>query len=412
MPRTTQITREIPTLISAKQRLRRTVPWFMLALGFILGCGGLSSRTVSQSSPKLTAPSHVNAAMAEGLALAFGNSAPKASGKPLHVLAVSGGGQYAAFNAGQMVGWTESGTRPEFDVVTGVSSGAVIAAYAYLGPKHDPAMAEFFTQTTNDDLFVYRPFTSFLRTQSLASPRKLKALVDNRLNDEILCEMRAAHTAGRRLYVATMNVRTRRACIWDVGAIACSGRPDANELVRKVILATATLPGVLPPVKFDVEIDGCRYQEEHVDGGATTQIFLRPGSLGEKTQPVGWLKGSKFYAMAAGKLYPPELTGNIGFVKRVSTILSASLYSLYRSELMNLYAYCQISGMEFHSTSVPPDAEVPPNSTTFDPKDGIKLYALGYNISRPTMVWRKTAPGVEPGEEEAAIGAERLVPLR
>ncbi len=126
--------------------------------------------------------------------------------------------------------------------------------------------------------------------------------------------------------------------------------------------------------------------------------------------PSGWLKGSQFYAMAAGKLYPPELLGRLGFVKRVSTILSASLYSLYRSELLNLYTYCQASGMAFHSTSIPENAVVPPNSTTFDPKEGQKLFDLGYQFARPNICWRTTAPGVEPGEEEAPVGAEKLLP--
>jgi hypothetical protein len=390
--------------------MRWLLPCLAVVLGTLLGCGSFrSTHSESHFSPKLTAPSQFNAAIAESLASKFA-SAPATPAKPIHVLAVSGGGQYAAFNAGQLVGWTESGTRPEFDIVTGVSSGAVIAAYAFLGPKYDAAMAEFFTRTNNSDLFVYRPLRNIRRNESLASPDKLAAMVEARITEEILCELRAAHTAGRRLYVATMNVRTRRACIWDVGAIACSDRPDSGELVRKVILAAVTLPGVLPPVKFDVEVGGCRYVEEHVDGGAATQIFLRPGPSSVKDQPSGWLKGSHFYAMAAGKIYPPELTGTLGFVKRVSSILSASLYALYRSELLNLYAFCQVSGMAFHSTAIPQDAEVPPNSTTFNSADGQMLFALGYRLTKPSIVWRTTAPGTEPGEEEAPIGAEGLLP--
>lgn len=174
-------------------------------------------------------------------------------------------------------------------------------------------------------------------------------------------------------------------------------------MVRKVFLAAGSIPGLLPSVKFDVEIEGVRYTEEHVDGGAACQTFVRLGQGAER--PVegatGWLAGSNLYTMAAGKLYAPPLEGKLGFLKRVTSTISAALYALYRAELVNLYSFCGISGMKFHLVTIPDDAPIPPNSMTFDTESMRRLYALGFDNGRKGIQWRLTAPGAELGEEEA-----------
>ncbi len=333
--------------------------------------------------------------------------------KPLNALVLSGGGQYAAFNAGLLVGWTASGKRPVFDSVTGVSSGALVAIFSFLGPKYDPRLQYFFTTLEDKAIFRYSPVRQLIRNGAVANPERMKKLLDDEISECMLMDIRDAHAEGRRLYVATMNLKTRRPCIWDIGAIASSGRPDAGDLVRKVILATVAIPGLLPSVALDYEVDGCRFKEEHVDGGASTQTFLRlgPGTEKPANGEPGWLKGSNLYAMAAGKLYPPLLPDDPGFVRRVASTLSAALYALYRSELMGLYAFASSSGMKFHMLAIPDDAEVPANSTTFDPEAMKKLFALGYDMSKETIPWRLTPPGTEPGEEERPRDTTGILPL-
>jgi hypothetical protein len=338
------------------------------------------------------------------------SSGPVAS--PKNILALSGGGQYAAYNAGLLVGWTDSGTRPQFDVVTGISSGALVAGYALLGERYDSNLTRIFTTLRDKDLFVYRPVVEVLSRGALASPQRLEEMLAREINECFLFDLREAHKEGRRLYVGTMNVVTRRLTVWDVGAIACSGRPDAGDLVRKVALAAGSIPGVLPAVKFDLEVNGQRYVEEHVDAGAACQTFIRLGPGGERPADgaTGWLKGSNLYAMAAGKLYAPRLEGKLGFLKRVTSTVSAALYALYRAEALNLYAFCGVSGMKFHMIAIPEDADIPPNSMTFDPVAMRKLYSLGYCQAKGGIPWRFTPPGVEWGEEEQPLGAEVLVP--
>ncbi len=331
---------------------------------------------------------------------------------PKNALLLSGGGQYSSYNAGVLVGWSQSGTRPKFDVVTGISGGAMVAIYAFLGERYDAPLQQFFTTVSNRDLFAYRPFVGLIRDGSFASSDRLVKLFEREANDCLLADIRTAHMEGRRLYLGTMNVRTRRVTIWDIGAIACSDRPDAPQLVRKIFLASISIPGQLPAVRFEVEVDGKTYVEEHVDGGAACQTFLRMPAGGQRpaTDATNWLAGSNLYCMAAGKLYAPEIEGKLGFLKRVTSTVSAALYALYRSEVLNLYSFCGVSGMKFHMIAIPEDAEAPANSMTFQPKEMKKLFALGYDQAVTGIPWRFTPPGAEPGEEEHPRDVPVFVP--
>jgi len=393
-----------------------------LALPTMLGCAPKSRPmrqtntepiSVETTSKHSTHSSEISQPIVDGLAEAFKPDAKKPAKTAKNVLVLSGGGQYAAYNAGLLVGWSEQGTRPQFDVITGVSSGAIVATYAFMGKKYDPQLQHFFTTISNKDIFQYRPIRELIRNGALANPERLERMIAQGINDEYMNELRQEHAVGRRMYIATMNVATRRVVIWDVGAIACSNRPDSTLLVRKVLLAAGSIPGLFPAVKFDVVIDGKHYNEEHCDGGAASQVFLRTGPGMERPKGVktDWLKGSNLYAMAAGKLYADPLTEDPGFVKRVTSTISAALYALFRAELMNIYTYCQTSGMKFHMIAIPQDFDSPKNSMTFEPEQMQKMFALGYCEMKTGIRWRKTPPGTEPGEEEEprTLSAEGVI---
>jgi hypothetical protein len=402
----------------------RVVPLLVALLGAAVallpggsGCAAFRNRNDELPPPDVTAAassrkeSDVAGPITDSLASALvkPNTPPYA---PKNALLLSGGGQYAAYNAGTLIGWSHSGCRPKFDVVTGISGGAIVAVYAFLGEHYDAPLQEFFTTVRNRDLFAFRPFLEPIRSGALASPKRLERIIEKEANDCMLADLRTAHQEGRRLYVGTMNVRTRRLAVWDVGAIACSDRADAPQLVRKIFQASVSIPGQLPAVRFEVEVDGKTYVEEHVDGGAACQTFLRLPPGGQRPQPgaTGWLAGSNLYCMAAGKLYAPELEGKLGFLKRVTSTVSAALYALYRSEVLNLYSFCGVSGMKFHMIAIPQDAEAPANSMTFEPKEMQKLFKLGYDQAIKGIPWRFTPPGAEPGEEEPPRDVPIFVP--
>lgn len=378
-----------------------------LAAPTLLGCAG--RRPLPPPPVTAAKPPEIGVPLADALATPTAASPPGVPPvRPKNILALSGGGQYAAYNAGVLVGWSAAGTRPVFDVITGISSGALVALYAFAGSAYDEPLQRFFTTIRDKDIYSIRPVRQYFRSKSLADPARLVKLIEQEINDGFFRDVCAAHAAGRRLYLGTMNVQTRRLCVWDVGAIGCSGRPDAAALVRKVILATASIPGLMPAVQFDVEIDGKCYREEHVDGGAASQVFLRLGPGGERPPGVrtGWMTGSNLYVMATGKLFAEPLTTDPGLVKRATSSLSAALYGLFRAEAANMYAFCGVSGMAYHLASIAPDVPVPSNSFTFDPPSMQRLFAVGHAEGTRGGHWRATPPGAEPGEEESPRGAD------
>lgn len=366
------------------------------------GSGGVGS----------TAPQSDQAAI-QGLALALSQNPPTnvlrppvnvAQSRPLNVLALSAGGKYGAYSAGVLCGWTTAGTRPQFDVVTGVSTGAILAVYAIVGPKYDHKLKEFFTTIDDKDLFKYRPAIDLIRYGSIGTAEPMKKIIEASITEEYLTDLRIAHAEGRRLFLGTLNLQTKRLVVWDVGAIASSGRPDSTEMVRKIILAACSIPGLLPAVEFDVTVNGERYTELHADGGAVTQTFMKFGPHATPAPGTKWLEGSNLYAISAGKLYADPSEGKLKFLARISAGVSSSLYSLYRAELLKLYVLCLTSGMSYNLVLLPNEYQGDPKSTTIDPVEMTKLFNIGYQQCRGGVPWRNLPPGGLDGEEDVPRG--------
>src|SRR5687768_1654697 len=183
------------------------------------------------------------------------------------VLVLSGGGAYGAYSAGLLVGWTQTGTRPEFDVVTGVSTGALVAALAFLGPDYDGELRRVYTTLESKDIFRFRRSIRSLLSEGLADNAPLARQIEAFVTPENMARLAAEHARGRRLYVGTTDLDGRRQVVWDVSAIATQGTPEAAGLIVRVLLASAAIPGFFPPVRIPISADGKLYEERHVDGG-------------------------------------------------------------------------------------------------------------------------------------------------
>lgn len=330
---------------------------------------------------------------------------PAAPTKPLNILAVSGGGQYGSYGAGMLVGWSCSGRRPDFDIVTGISSGALIAMFAYLGPKYDPALTRYFTSTKREELFKFRPIlVHIIRDKALASTEPLQRLIDSTITEEFMADLRAAHASGRRLFIGTMELHTKRPVYWDMGAIASGCEPEATQMVKKLVLASSSISGMTAAVPIDVTVNGCRYEELHVDGGGVSQTFVRFGSHHPQPDPANptakWLAGSNLYVIAGGKMYMDPKAGELGFIDRALGNVSATLYALFRADAWRLYSLCAVSGMKYHMISVPRETPVHPMSMAFEEATMRRLYSMGYDFGVSGAPWRQTPPGYEPGEED------------
>jgi predicted acylesterase/phospholipase RssA len=332
-------------------------------------------------------------------------SGPRASsqGPPTrNVLALSGGGMYGSYSAGVLKGWSASGTRPKFDVVTGISTGSLIAPFAFLGSEYDDFLERRYTSVRASDVYRRR-YLSVLWSDSLADSEPLRRLIEAELTDDVLDRIAEAHAQGRRLYVGTTNLDTKRLTVWDMGAIASSTRPGRAELFRSVVLASCSVPGVLPPVSIDVSVDGRHSTELHADGGVTASVFTDIYMLSDaKPKEAGApssLGGANVYALVAGKLYPDPGHVQRRLLSVSGQSLSTVLQARAEGDLMRLFLMATLSGGKFQLASVPEDTPVSVNMLDFDPVIMRKLFQIGYTFAARGEPWRDTPPGVEPDEQ-------------
>ena len=198
---------------------------------------------------------------------------------PAYYLAVSGGGDNGAFGAGLLNGWSETGTRPEFKMVTGVSTGALIAPFAFLGPQYDPVLREVYTTLTPDRIFRTRGLSAALFNDAMADSSPLADVIAKYADEKMFAAIAREYNEGRLLLIGTTDLDAQRPVIWNIGALAASGKPEALKLFRQILRASAAIPGLFEPVMIDVELDGKKFQEMHVDGGTMAQLFLYPPTL-------------------------------------------------------------------------------------------------------------------------------------
>jgi len=316
-------------------------------------------------------------------------------------LALSGGGANGAFGAGFLNGWSSTGTRPTFKVVTGVSTGALMAPFAFLGSARDGALREFYTTTRTRDIFVLGALTSIVRqllfSDGIADTAPLASLIATHVDEAFLREIAAAHQSGRRLYIGTVDLDSQRFMIWNMGLIATSGHPDAVDLFRKVMLASASIPIAFAPVLFEVEAsDGRRYDELHVDGGVAANVFYN-GNLFSVQQLLreagrGTAREDAF-VIHNGQLAPiPGLTRRTIPSVALRTLAAASTSAMV-GDLFRIYARTTFDRAGFHWITIPDGVEIR-GSETFDPVLMQQLYDTGFQAARAGPEWHTRPPAV------------------
>jgi predicted acylesterase/phospholipase RssA len=355
------------------------------------------------------------AAHATGPAPIVPVSATTAQRRPFNILVLSGGGAYGAYSAGVLAGWTEAGTRPTFDVVTGISTGALVATLAFLGPDWDPALKRVYTTVSDDDVYERKSDIAALFSDSFRDSEPLAKLIESLADEKLLRAVAAEHAKGRRLYVGTTNLDAKRLVVWDMGEIARRGTPADLALFRQVLLATSSIPGFFPPVSITVDVNGKPSEEMHVDGGVTASLFFRPPHVPrDDVRRLGHrpLEGSNVYMVVAGKLYADPSCVERRLIPIAADSISALLYAKCRSDLFQLYALALTTGMNYQVIAVPPHLDVPRDATSFDPAVMSWLFEAGRQQARSGDEWRDSPPGFEPGEEVPIRGGTKLISVR
>jgi hypothetical protein len=326
------------------------------------------------------------------------------------MLALSGGGMYGAFDVGVLHGWTASEKRPQFDVVTGISTGALIATFAFLGPQYDDFLRDSYVHISSDDIFRCKSLIpAVLFSDSLASPEPLRHKIESAITPQVLRQVAAAHAAGRRLYIGTTNLDTRKLVVWDMGAIAARATPESLELYRTVVLASASVPGLFPPVYIDVEVNGRKYREMHVDGGASASVFLGAFMLKVGPHNIRSRAGSSLYVISSGKLYADSESVQPKLTRISAAAISSMLYAANRSDLYRIFCLTLMGGVNFNLLAVPQDFPLNPNSLSFEKSEMLRLFEVGSQLGYEGTAWRKTPPGVEMPEQAHPRSGVRFI---
>lgn len=297
------------------------------------------------------------------------------------ILALSGGGEDGAFGAGVLTGWSETGRRPAFDLVTGVSTGALMAPFAFLGPSQDRELRRIYTTYGEDDI-LRRRIPGGLVSDALASSAPMRALIARHLPDDLIAWIAREHDGGRRLFVVTSNLDTGRAWVWDMGAIARAGH---GELFRAVTLASASIPGLFPPVTL--RIGDAR--ETHVDGGVNMQLLAVPeAAFANLAATTG--RGGHLFILVNNTLEAPSSPVR----RRAIPIMQQTFTTMVRAQAAATVAsasrYAARTGMAFSLAAIGPDFEVPWDpSDRFSPDYMIPLFNYGWAKARSGEAWQR-----------------------
>jgi predicted patatin/cPLA2 family phospholipase len=319
-----------------------------------------------------------------------------------HFLAISGGGDDGAFGAGLLVGWSDRGNRPEFDVVTGVSTGALSAPFAFLGRAYDPQLKAVYTETSAGDIFDKRaPLLGAIAGDALTDNAPLRAMISRQLDETMVRRIAEEYKKGRLLFILTTNLDQGRPVIWNIGAIASSNHPKARELIVEVLLASTSIPVVFPPVMLDVTIAGERYQEMHVDGGTIAQAFLYPPSISLRTAAARVGISEKTlrterrrvaYVIRNGRFTRPEESVKLQTVAIAKEALSTMIASSGVNDTYRMFLLARRDGVDFNLASINNDFDVPYKGP-FDKGYMQTLFEYGYQKGRAGYPWQKAPPG-------------------
>ena len=319
------------------------------------------------------------------------------SGRPfvIDILALSGGADDGAFGAGLLSGWTARGNRPEFDLVTGISAGALIAPFAFLGPDYDHALAGVFNHG-GTEIYEANILGGILGGSAVADSAPLALLIAKYVDRRMLQRIAEERAKGRVLLVGTTNLDAQRPVYWDMGRIAQGADAQALDLFRRVLLASASLPGVFPPVHISVTAGGKTYEEMHVDGGPTRQVFLTPTAFDFRSidKIVGRKVARRLWVVRNGKVDPEYSSVE----DTALAIAGRSLETLTKNQgigdLIRMHAKAKAEGIDYNLAYIPRDFSAP-HPAPFDRSYMRSLFERAFAMGRAGYAWAKSPPGVD-----------------
>ena len=326
-------------------------------------------------------------------------------------LALSGGGDNGAFGAGLLTGWSERGDRPEFRLVTGVSTGAMIAPFAFLGSDYDYVLKRTFTDVDQKDIFIELGLTGALFGDAFADTSPLYKLISEYVTPELLQKIAYEYTVRDRwLVIATTNLDAGVPVMWNMGKLATFGTPESLQLFRKILLASAAIPGAFPPVMIDVMAEGKHYQEMHVDGGATTELFLYPSALsvmGLQEGIVSPYKNRQAYIIRNARLDSEWRQTERNTLSIMGRAVEQLIQSQGGGDIYRTFVVTQRDGVGFNLAYIGPDFKTP-HKQEFDRHYMNSLFNYARDLSRAGYPWAHNPPGFNlPVNEAVSLQVKR-----
>lgn len=319
---------------------------------------------------------------------AEGKNPTRANLPTAYYLAVSGGGDNGAFGAGLLNGWSETGTRPEFRMVTGVSTGALIAPFAFLGPKYDPVLREVYTTLTPDQIFRARGLSAALFNDAMADTSPLADVIAKYADEKMFAEIAREYNEGRLLLIGTTDLDAQRPVIWNIGALAASGKPEALKLFHQILRASAAIPGLFQPVMIDVELDGKKFQEMHVDGGTMAQLFLYPPTL----EAGRLLKRKRVaYIIRNARLDPDYSKAERRTISIAGRAINTMLAASGHNDILRTYFISLRDGVDYNLAYIGADFTLEKKGE-FEQAYMQALFQYGYEQAKAGREWHKQPP--------------------
>ena len=277
-------------------------------------------------------------------------------GQPLRLLALSGGGDKGAYGAGFLNGWTQSGKRPQFTIVTGVSTGSLIAPFAFLGSAYDDQLKAAYTEISPDKVFEPRFPLAIPFSSSAATTAPLERLIARFATNQVIDAVAKEHRAGRRLFVGTANLDRPGNAIWDMGAIAASQSPRRYARFRRILLASSSVPVLFPPVLIDTQIGGRHIRELHVDGGTIATLLASPSVTQGHSGPPA--RQAELYLLVNGKMAGEFERIDGSLVHIAERALDVMLFSSLQDRVNSAYSWSQSVGAAYRLTYIGPEFDV------------------------------------------------------
>lgn len=320
---------------------------------------------------------------------ALGLTAPDAQLPTANFLAISGGGDNGAFGSGLLVGWTEAGDRPEFQMVTGISTGALIAPFAFLGPDYDGPLRDVYTTISAADVFSERGLIGAIFDDAMTDTAPLWALISKYVDETLMAAIAREYDKGRLLLIGTTDLDSQLPVLWNIGAVAASGHPGALDLIRKILRASSAVPGFFQPVMIDVELDGKPYQELHVDGGAIVQMFLYPPNI--ELGREGPKRERKAYLIRNARLDAEWSDVERRTLSIAGRAISTMIHYGGSNDVLRIYFITQRDGVDYNLAYIGSDFSAP-RAGDFDRAYMNALFDYAYQQARNGYQWKKEPP--------------------